>query len=135
MKKNTNARIKQYMAQNEADVLAHLRENRVTQTAFFDSAWRNALERLQNAGKVVHRNGAYKVVRTREEIRLETIQRKRAQFLSRIEYKLQSAINEIERANNFFSDHFDGEEFLDNDLENSIQCALDDVEAAQGGGE
>jgi hypothetical protein len=63
MAMNTYSRIRQAMRQNELEVLAHLRKHHVSYTTFFGRAWAHALDRLQEAKKVVFRHGRYWVVK------------------------------------------------------------------------
>jgi len=56
-------------------------------------------------------------------------QAQRLRFLNRTKAHLQAAITTLEDAVNFASDH-GAEEFLDFDLKNSLECAMEDVDDA-----
>lgn len=61
--------------------------------------------------------------------RRELMNWRRRQFLARIKTSLQKAIDLCDEARDYFSNEFQ-EEFLDFDLKNSLECALEDVERA-----
>src|SRR5258708_2281653 len=67
---------------------------------------------------------------TKEERLQERINKKREQFLVRIGNHLKKAIDLCDAAERYFSDEFT-EPFIDFDLKNSIECALEDVESTE----
>lgn len=70
---------------------------------------------------------------TSEERKQVNMNAKREQFLERIKKHLQTTINICDSAENYFSDHYQ-KPFLDFDLKNSLECAMEDVEFAADNG-
>jgi hypothetical protein len=67
------------------------------------------------------------------ERRQARIDRERGKRLRRVKALLQKGIDLLSESEDYFSDTFDGEQFLDFDLSNSLECAMEDVDHAIDG--